>query len=110
MRRAAKSGQQSNLNRRFPIIMACRVEVAGVDAVRILGLAGCGHKICLRFPTRKDASEVGVAVLGRKYFGPVEVRDAGSGQSELSRSVRMEVYVSKKRNGGSYPKRHIGWD
>ncbi len=89
------------LDRWFPIIAACRVEGAGVGAIRVPGLEG-GGEMRDRILEISDSERrlrydrFSLPFPVEKYFGTVEVRDAGPGQSELSWSIQMDADASKK--------------
>jgi Polyketide cyclase / dehydrase and lipid transport len=89
------------LDQWFPIIATCKVEGAGVGAIRILELAGGGEmrdriiEIADRERRlRYDRFQLPFPVA--KYFGTVEVRNRGDSQSEISWSIQMDVDADKK--------------
>jgi uncharacterized protein YndB with AHSA1/START domain len=90
------------LDRWFPIIASCRVEGAGVGAIRVLGLGDGGqirdrveeidHKE-RRFRYLRTEHPFPVS----RYVGTVEVRDGESGQSEVTWTLDIDDVAAEAR-------------
>lgn len=84
------------LDRWFPIISSCRVEGAGVGAIRILTLADGAEMrdrvleidhAARRFRYERTHSPFPV----NKYLGTIDVRDSAGSESEVSWTVNLDV-------------------
>lgn len=84
------------LDRWFPVISTCHVEGDGVGAIRILGLAQ-GGEMRDRIEEIDDAARrfrylrIHYPFPAGFYMGTVVVQDTGSGKSEVTWTVEIEV-------------------
>lgn len=99
---AAISGM-GGLDRWFPVITSCRVEGAGVGAIRVLGLTD-GSEIKDRIE-EIDHTNRRFRYLRTdhpfpvtRYVGTVEVRDGDSGKSEVTWWIEIDVAPDARDN------------
>ncbi len=84
------------LDRWFPVIAKCRVEGQGVGAKRVCELAN-GVTLFEKVEQIDDVAKVFKYSITksplpiRHYLGTVQVRDAGTGKTEVTWSARFDV-------------------